>query len=76
MNSWFENRGEKEVDAKAFRQAYEAKYEEPSLEVLLARFDAAFKATRDPHSAMAAVNEVLETPITYEELVVRARRAA
>lgn len=65
------------MDFLTFKAAFEAAFPEPTLEGQVARFDAAFKATGgDVHSAMAAVNEVLAEPVSFEELMDRFRRAA
>jgi hypothetical protein len=66
-----------DMDRAAFQAAFAAKHTDPTLDHLVRRFKAAFQQTGgDTHSAMAAVNEVLATPITYEALMGRFRRAA
>jgi hypothetical protein len=68
---------ETRMDPAALRAAFDAQFEEPALEYLVFRFNGAFQRTAgDTHSAMAAVNELMVKPITYETLMGRLERAA
>ncbi len=63
---------EQEMDASTFQAAFDAVPEEPELGVLLRHFCWAFRKTdRDAHSAMAAVNELLEMPLSYDAFLTR-----
>jgi hypothetical protein len=64
------------MDMQSFLDAFNHTPAEYSTEELAERFNAAFERTRDVHTAMAAVNELLEVPLTYDVLVRRMNKAA
>lgn len=54
-----------------FRESFNATFPEMTPEALLRRYNFAYDHTRKDHctdSALAAVNELLKKPLTYEEL--------
>jgi hypothetical protein len=62
------------MDTKSLEAAFRLKSREPDLGVLAERFDFAFRESKDLHAAMAAVNELLARPITYQQLFAALRR--
>lgn len=62
------------MDLTQLTAAWKAGETEPTPEVLVQRFLAAFRTTRDLHSAMSAVNEVLYIPLTYDDFLSRIAR--
>ena len=66
-----------DMDAAAFKAAFELTLREPSFEQLVRRFNWAVENTSgNVGLAMAAVNEVLPVPITYEAFRARLNGAA
>jgi hypothetical protein len=64
------------MDAATFKAAFEASCPEPSFERLVQRFNWALQRTDgEVFSAMAAVNELLTIPISYEAFRARMHRA-
>ena len=57
-----------------FTAALAADWPEPPLRVLTQRFNHAFRRTRALRAGMAAVNEMLDRPLTYNELLSRLQR--
>jgi hypothetical protein len=58
------------MDPAEFKEAFEWPWPAPSPSVLKRRFlHALERSGGDVHSGMAAVNELLELPITYDVLV-------
>ncbi|MCI0589110.1 MAG: hypothetical protein L0323_20020 [Planctomycetes bacterium] len=61
-----------DMDLGAFEEAYGATWREPDFDALVRRFNWAYRESAgDTDSAMAAVNEVLATPMTYEAFFAR-----
>lgn len=58
-----------DMDQCTFEQALTAPLPDASLRRLTKRFNYAFRHTRDLDTAMASVNELLEEPLTYRELL-------
>ena len=54
-------------DQGYFEAALAAPFNRPTKGQLTRRFNSAFRATRHLLSAMSAVNEVIERPLTYQE---------
>jgi hypothetical protein len=66
-----------DMDARSIEQTYNASWRDAGLVKLMQRFDWALRRSEgDIDTAMAAVNEVLEKPITYAELSARLGRPA
>ena len=64
------------MDEVSFRAAFEATAPEPTFERLIQRFNWALQRTDGQVTcAMAAVNELLAIPITYEAFKARMHRA-
>jgi hypothetical protein len=64
------------MSSEMFQAAFQAVHDDPPLEELVRRFNAAFERTQgDTHSAMAAVNEVIERPLSYAEFLTMLRAA-
>lgn len=63
------------MDRDTFARAFEASTE-LSTDELRRRFKLAFERTRDIHTAMACVNEMVSVPLSYEALVMRINEAA
>ena len=62
------------MDPASFEASMNVKTPEASVRRLTERFEFAFRATRDLQTAMAAVNELLERPLTYQEFFAALRR--
>ena len=62
------------MDRKTFEEAMRGRSRAPDLGKIAERFDFAFRESHDLHVAMAAVNELLPTPITYQQLFAALRR--
>jgi len=56
------------MDEQTFLEAMRGPRTPPDLGAVSERFDFAFRESKDLHVAMAAVNEILVQPITYEQL--------
>jgi len=65
-----------EMDLTMFEAAMRPRTTVVPFERLAARYYHAFEATRDVHSAMAAVNELSPEPITFEAFMDRLSKAA
>ncbi len=66
-----------EMDGATFQAALETQIPEPDLDHLIKRFNLAFRGTEgNTDAAMAAVNEVLANPISYDVLMGRIKKAA
>ncbi len=55
------------MDRTDFESALRASPPDSSVARLTRRFNHAFRATQDLDCAMAAVNELLDRPLTYQE---------
>ena len=62
------------MDRKMFEDAMRGRSRAPALGKIAERFDVACRESRDLHAAMAAVNELMPTPITYQQLFAALRR--
>jgi hypothetical protein len=64
------------MDAASFKAAFESNFPEPTVERLVQRFNFALRQTDgEVFSAMAAINELLPEPITYEEFKARMQKS-
>lgn len=55
------------MDRTTFEACMGARSPDASISRLTKRFNFAFRATQDLQTAMAAVNELLDRPLTYQE---------
>jgi hypothetical protein len=62
------------VDSASLEAAFRAPPPDRSLARLTRRFEHAFRATQDLDSAMAAVNELLDRPLSYQEFIATIRK--
>ncbi len=62
------------MDPRELEAAYRNPSPEATLDRLIRRFRHALNATRDVDSGMAAVNELLERPLTYVEFAATVAR--
>ena len=64
------------MDAASFKAAFESSIPEPTVERLIQRFNFALRQTEgEVFSAMAAVNELLTLPLSYEEFKTRMQKS-
>jgi hypothetical protein len=62
------------MDQATFESSMNSRSPEASVTRLTKRFNHAFRATQDLQSAMAAVNELLDRPLTYQEFFAALRK--
>ncbi|MHC4390174.1 MAG: hypothetical protein ACYTFT_08015 [Planctomycetota bacterium] len=57
------------MTADAFQKGLQRSSEPPSRRALLRRFNFAFRVTRDLEAALAVVNEWVDPPVCYRDLL-------
>ena len=62
------------MDRTSFEAAMNTRVPETTVTRLTKRFNFAFQTTQDLQSAMAAVNELLEQPLTYQQFFAALRK--
>jgi hypothetical protein len=62
------------LDRATFDAAMSNRSPDATVTRLTKRFNFAFRTTKDLQSAMAAVNELLERPLTYQEFFATLRK--
>jgi hypothetical protein len=62
------------LDKKNFETSMNLRSPEATTARLTQRFEFAFRASRDLQTAMAAVNELLERPLTYQQFFAALRK--
>ncbi len=62
------------MDPASLEAAFRAPAPDRSLAKLARRFEHAFRSTQDLDSAMAAVNELLDRPLSYQEFIATIRK--
>lgn len=62
------------MDRHTFETSLRASPPDTSVARLTKRFNHAFRSTQDLDSAMAAVNELLDRPLTYQEFFAAIRK--
>jgi hypothetical protein len=62
------------LDRPTFDAAMNVRAPEATTVRLTQRFEFAFRASRDLQTAMAAVNELLEEPLTYQQFFAALRK--
>ena len=62
------------LDRTTFEAAMNHRAPDATTVRLTQRFEFAFRASRDLQTAMAAVNELLEQPLTYQQFFAALRR--
>jgi hypothetical protein len=62
------------LDRTTFESSMNARAPEATVVRLTKRFNHAFRETQDLQTAMAAVNELLDRPLTYQEFFAALRK--